>query len=123
MKTAILITILLLGKIASSQTIYSPIEYNADDVGNPNVNLLDYYTWYLNTDINLLSISFPDTDEGKEKLKEQMDLLELDQKNPYRVMKSGKSTYKYYKSPLVYDAFVFNIHLPNKYELVLCVKM
>jgi hypothetical protein len=65
MKTILLITILLLGRIASSQTIYSPINYNADDVNNSNVILFEDYKWNLDADRNQLSISSSDNAEGR----------------------------------------------------------
>jgi hypothetical protein len=122
MKTTILtVAMIIVSLISSAQTLENPLSW---DVLMEDVNALQiHYAWYEDQNDGSLTMSIPDTKEGKKFLSELIDSFGGDIKSPTLKRPMGKSTYMYHNTNLVEYLFYYNFQvLDMEPEIVIVLK-
>ncbi len=122
MKKQILTVVMIaVSLITSAQTIENPL--NWDVLMEQTEPVQVQYAWYEDQIDGSLSMSIPDTKEGKKFLSDLIDSIGGDIKSPTSKRPMGKSTYVYHNTDLVEYFFYFNFQvLDMEPEIVIILK-
>jgi hypothetical protein len=122
MKKQILTVVMIAASfITSAQTLENP--YSMDILMEQTEPVQVHYAWYEDQMDGSLSMSIPDTKEGKEFLSDLIDSIGGDIKSPTSKRTRGKSTYVYHNTDLVQYFFYFNFKvLDMDPEIVIVIK-
>jgi hypothetical protein len=111
MKTVITVIALVISNgLSLAQGMYTPLD-------EPNDSDTSFYineVWYKDPVGNIHAFANDDA-EGQEFLTEVLELFQIDRKSPTRVLKEGKTTYYYYKTPAAEEfRFYISRSIPNE---------
>jgi hypothetical protein len=122
MKKQILIVVMIaVSLITSAQTLENPLNWDVlmEQTEPVQVN----YAWYEDQIDGSLSMSIPDTKEGKKFLSDLIDSIGGDIQSPTSKRPMGKSTYVYHNTDLVEYFFYFNFQvLDMEPEIIIILK-
>lgn len=116
--TAVMISVSFL---SSAQTLKNPL--SLDLLMQQLSPVQTHYYWYEDSMDGTLTMSIPDTEEGKKYLSDLIDSIGGDIKSPTSRRRMGKSTYVYHNTNLVEYFFYFNFQvLDSEPEIVITIK-